>query len=73
MRWWRDVDGRPENKGWAVGVGEHVNVEVHGNVTGDRSGSGRLDSGWNFGWNECGVSDEKGRVVAEFSWRHLWA
>ena len=64
-RWWRDVDGGAENKEWAVSVGEDGNVGVHGDVTGDKSGSGRIDCGWNFSWDECGVSDEEGREVGE--------
>ena len=34
-------------------------------VTRSRSGSGRLDFGWNFSGDKCGVSDEEGREVAE--------
>ena len=54
-RWWRDVDGRGENDEWTVGVGEDGIVGVHGDDTGDRSGNGRLDGGWNFSGNEFGV------------------
>ena len=56
-----------------MGVGEDVNLEVHGNVTGGRSRSGRLDCGWNFSWNEWGVSDEEYREVGERNWAQLWA
>ena len=55
-RWWQDVDERAENKEWVVGVGEDWKVEVHGDVTVDRSRSGMLDGGWNFIWDDCGVS-----------------
>ena len=47
-RWWQNVDPGAENEGWAVGVGQYGNVEVHGDVTGDWNGSGRLDFDWNF-------------------------
>ena len=68
MRWWRNVDGGVENEGWNVGVGEDGNVGVHGDVAGDRSGSGTLDCDWSFSWDECGVSDGKDRELVK-----LWA
>ena len=40
---WQDVDPGAENEGRAVGLGQDGKVGVHGNVTGDRNGSGRLD------------------------------
>ena len=43
---------REENEWWAVGEGEDGNVGVHGDVTGGRGGSGRLDRCWNFNWDE---------------------
>ena len=43
--WWWDVDGGAESEGWALVVGEDGNVGIHGDITGDRSGSGRLDCG----------------------------
>ena len=62
-RWWRDIDGGAENEEWAVRIGEVGKVGVHGNVTVDRSGSGVLDGGWNFSWDDCGVSDEEDAEV----------
>ena len=40
-----DVGGGMKNEGWAVGVEEDGNVVVHGDVTGERSGSGMLAGG----------------------------
>ena len=59
-RWYLDVDWETKNEAWDVGVGENGNVRVHRDVAGDRSG--RLDYGWNFSWDECGVSDKEDRV-----------
>lgn len=42
---------------WAVSIGEDGNIGVHGDVIGDRSE--RLGCGWNFIWDECGISDKK--------------
>ena len=53
----RDIDGRVEDEGWAVGVREDGH---EGEVTGDRSGT--LNYGCNFNWNECEVANEKDRV-----------
>ena len=64
-RWWRDLVGGSENEGWAVGVGEDGKVRVHGDVAINRSGSGMLDDGWNFTWDDCRVSDEEDREVGE--------
>ena len=36
-------------------VGEDRKVGVHGDVTVDKSGSGMLDGGWNFSWDDCAV------------------
>ena len=38
-----------------MGVGKDGKVGVHGDVTVDRSGSGMLDGGWNFSWDDCRV------------------
>ena len=46
-------------------VGEDGKVGVHGNVTVDRSGSGVLDGGWNFSWDDCSVIDEEDAEVGE--------
>ena len=64
-RWWQDVDGGAEYKEWVVGVGEDGNLEIHGDVIEDRSGSGMLDGGWNCIWNDCGVSVEENAEVGE--------
>ena len=64
-RWWQDVDGGPENEGWAVGVAEDGKVGVYEDVTVDRSGSGMLDGGWNFIWDDCGVPAEEDPEVGE--------
>ena len=64
-RWWQDVDGVAENEGWAVGVVEDRKVGVYGDVTVDRSGSGMLDGGWNFIWDDCGVPVEEDAEVGE--------
>ena len=64
-RWCQDVDGGAENKGWVVGVGEDGKVEGYGDVTADRSGSGMLDGGWNFIWEDCGVLIEEDAEVGE--------
>ena len=40
-----DVGGGIKIEGWAVGVKEDRNVGVHGDVTGERSGSGMLAGG----------------------------
>ena len=50
-----------EEQGWAVGVGEDVNVGIHVDVTGSRSGSGRLDFGWNVNRDKRGDSDEESK------------
>ena len=63
-RWWRDIDGGAENEEWAVFV-EDGKVGVHGDVTVDRSGSGMLDGGWNFSWDDCALSDEEYTEVDE--------
>ena len=57
--WWQDIDGGAENEEWVVRVGEDGKVGVHGDVTVDRSGSEMLDGGWNFSWDDCGVSNEE--------------
>ena len=54
-RWWQDIDGRAENEEWVVLVRGDRKVGVHGDVTVDRSGSGMLDGGWNFSWDDCAV------------------
>ena len=64
-RWWRDVNRGAENEEWAVGVEEDGKVGVHGNVTVGRSGSGMLDGGWSFIWDDCGISDEEDSEVDE--------
>ena len=46
-------------------VGEDGKVGVHGDVTVDRSGSEMLDGGWNFSWDDCGVSNEENAEVGE--------
>ena len=65
MRWWQGVDGGAENKECVESVGEDGKVGVHGDVTVDRSGSGMLDGGWNFTWDDCGVSVEEDAEVGE--------
>ena len=45
-----------------MGVGEDGKVRVHGDFTVDRSGSGISDGGWNFSWDDCGVSVEDAEV-----------
>ena len=67
MRLWQDVDGGAKNTKWVVGVGED-GKRVHGEVTVDRSGSRMLDGGWNFSWDDCGVSVEKDAELVK-----LWA
>ena len=50
-----------------MGVEQDGKVEVHGYVTVDRSRSGMLDGGWNFSWDDCGVSvedEEVGEVMS---------
>ena len=66
-RWWQDVDAGAENEEGAVGVGveEDGKVGVHGDVTVDWSGSGMLNGGWNFSWDDHGVSDEEDAEVGE--------
>ena len=59
------LDGGAENKQWSVGVGEDGRVGVHGDVTVDRGGSGMLDGGWNFSWDDCGVSVEEDAEIGE--------
>ena len=44
-------------------VGEDRKVGVHGDVTVDRSGSGMLDGGWNFSWDDCAVVGQVMRLV----------
>ena len=63
--WWQDVDGGAENEGWAVGAGEDGKVRVYGDVTVDRGGSGMLDGGWNFIWDDCGVPVEEDAEVGK--------
>ena len=54
--------------GGAASEGEDGNVGVHEDITGDSSGSGMLDSGWNFSWDEFRDSDEEdteiGKVIS---------
>ena len=40
-------------------VEEDGKIVLQGDATVDRSGSGMLDGGWNFSWNDWGVSDEE--------------
>ena len=42
-----------------VGVGEDGKVGAHADVTVDRNGSGMLDGGWSFSWDDCRVSVEE--------------
>ena len=48
-----------------MGVGEDGKVGVYGNATVDRSGSGMLDSGWNFIWDDCGIPVEEDAEFGE--------
>ena len=48
-----------------MGVGEDGKVGVYEDVTVDRSGSGMLDGGWNFIWDDCGVPAEEDPEVGE--------
>ena len=38
-----------------MGVGQDGKVGAHGDVTVDKSGSGMLDGGRNFSWDDCRV------------------
>ena len=51
--------------GGAASVGEDGNVRVHEDITGDSSGSGMLDSGWNFSWDDCRDSDEEDTEIGK--------
>ena len=51
--------------GGAASVGEDGNVGVHEDITGDSSGSGMLDSGWNFSWDDCRDSDEEDTEIGK--------
>ena len=42
-----------------MGVGEDGKVGAHADVTVDRNGSGMLDGGWSFSWDDCRVSVEE--------------
>ena len=48
-----------------MGVGEDGKVGVYEDVTVDRSGSGMLDGGRNFIWDDCGVPAEEDPEVGE--------
>ena len=48
-----------------MGVGEDGKVEIHGDVTIDRSGIGMVNVGWNCIWDDCGVSVEEDAEVGE--------
>ena len=45
-----------------MGVEQDGKVEVHGDVTVDRTRIRMLDGGWNFRWDDCGVSVEDEKV-----------
>ena len=50
-----------------MGVEQDGKVEVHGDVTVDRSRSWMLDGGWNFSWDDCAVpveDEEVGEVMS---------
>ena len=49
----------------SCGKGENRKVGGHGDFTVDRSESGMLDVGWNFSWDDCGISDEEDTKVGE--------
>ena len=70
-RWSQDVDRGAENEEWAVGVRKDGKIGVYGDLTVDISGSGMLDDGWNFSWDDYGVSDEEAVEIVELL--KLWA
>ena len=65
-RWGREEDGEKQ-KVVVAGEDEDGNLGFNEDSTGNRSG--RLDWGWNFSWDECGVSGGKNGDVCEgISW-----